>query len=215
VSKPETKTVEPDGKVRFLGHPELGAQKASRIARRLRLGNRETAFVSTLVEEHLRPTQLGTPSALPSHRAIYRFFRDLGDAAPAGLLLTLADAAGAAGPGLRPERWRRHVAYMSYVLSEGVAQVEEAEKQPKLLGGRELMQALGLEPGPEVGRLLEAIEEARAAGDVSTREEAITLASRLRDAFVTARDLAPSPNPLPPEGEGSARPTDDEGDVGS
>ena len=39
---------------------------------------------------------------------------------------------------------------------------------------------LGLEPGPEVGRLLERIEEERAAGTISTREEALELARRER-----------------------------------
>jgi tRNA nucleotidyltransferase/poly(A) polymerase len=42
---------------------------------------------------------------------------------------------------------------------------------PPLLRGDEL----GVEPGPEVGRLLELIEEERAAGTVTTREDALEL----------------------------------------
>src|SRR4029079_14331682 len=118
---------------------------------------RDTAFVAQLVEEHLRPTQLAARRTLPSHRAVYRFFRDLGDAAPACLLLTLADAAGASGPRLLPERWRGHVAYMSHVLAEGLAQLEKEQSRPRLIDGRDLMQALHIEPGPDVGRLLNAI----------------------------------------------------------
>jgi Poly A polymerase head domain/Probable RNA and SrmB- binding site of polymerase A len=37
---------------------------------------------------------------------------------------------------------------------------------------------LGIPPGPEVGRLLERIEEERAAGTISTREEALALVRR-------------------------------------
>jgi tRNA nucleotidyltransferase/poly(A) polymerase len=181
VAKPQTKTVDARG-THFYGHPEQGAVTAGTICRRLRLSNRDTAFVAQLVEEHLRPTQLAERRAMPSHRAVYRFFRDLGDAAPACLLLTLADAAGATGSRLQPERWRGHVAYMSHVLSEGLAQVEEQETQPKLIDGRELMQALDLPQGPEVGRLLDAIEEARAAGEVASREDALILAQRLIQA---------------------------------
>lgn len=179
VSKPETKTIDARGNTHFFGHPEQGAVKTEEICRRLRLGNRDTAFVARLVEEHLRPTQLSDRRTLPSHRAVYRFFRDLGEAAPACLLLTLADATGATGPRLQPERWRGHVAYMSHVLSEGLAQVEEQQTQPKLIDGRDLMQTLGLDQGPEVGRLLNAIEEARAAGEVSSRDEALSLASQM------------------------------------
>jgi hypothetical protein len=46
---------------------------------------------------------------------------------------------------------------------------------------------LGLPPGPEIGRLLERIAEERAAGTISTREEALQLARRELDA---ARDSA-------------------------
>jgi hypothetical protein len=42
------------------------------------------------------------------------------------------------------------------------------------------MTELGLPEGPEVGRLLEAIREAQAAGEVTTREEALALARRLK-----------------------------------
>ena len=48
-----------------------------------------------------------------------------------------------------------------------------------MIDGRSLMQALGLPQGPEVGRLLNAIEEARAAGEVKTREEALALATNI------------------------------------
>jgi tRNA nucleotidyltransferase/poly(A) polymerase len=38
---------------------------------------------------------------------------------------------------------------------------------------------LGLEPGPAIGRILDAIDEERAAGTISTREEALALAREL------------------------------------
>ncbi len=37
---------------------------------------------------------------------------------------------------------------------------------------------IGVPPGPEVGRLLEQIAEERAAGTISTREEALELVRR-------------------------------------
>jgi tRNA nucleotidyltransferase/poly(A) polymerase len=179
VAKPETKTQESTGKVRFLGHPERGAETAARICRRLRFGNRETQFVSLLVEEHLRPTQLSQAGELPSRRALYRFFRDLGDAAPACLFLSLADAAAARGPRLQPERWAGHVAYVAWVLEQGLKPEQGIVKQPRLVDGSTLIATLGIEPGPLVGRLLDAIDEAHAAGDVRTRDEAIEYARGL------------------------------------
>jgi hypothetical protein len=40
---------------------------------------------------------------------------------------------------------------------------------------------LGLPPGPEIGRILAAIDEERAVGTISTREEALALARRLAE----------------------------------
>ena len=178
VAKPETKSEEADGRIRFLGHSERGAETAARICRRLRFGSRETEFVALLVEEHLRPTQL-SQGDLPSRRALYRFFRDLGEAAPACLFLSLADAAAARGPRLEQERWAGHVAYTAWILDQA-AQPEDASGKPqRLVDGTKLMAELGLKPGPTIGRLLDAIDEAHAVGELATPEEAIEYARRL------------------------------------
>jgi poly(A) polymerase len=178
VSKPETKAEQPDGRIRFLGHAEQGAARAQAICERLRFGAKEARFVSLLVEEHLRPTQLTQGDSLPTKRALYRFFRDLGEAAPACLFLSLADAAAARGPRLEKDRWAGHVAYVAWVLENGLHPQAEVRPQ-RLIDGEALMAALRLEPGPEVGRLLAAIEEGHAVGELSTQEEAIALARSL------------------------------------
>jgi len=49
---------------------------------------------------------------------------------------------------------------------------------PKLVDGDDLMSALGIPPGPRLGELLELVREAQAAGELTTREEAIALARR-------------------------------------
>jgi poly(A) polymerase len=54
---------------------------------------------------------------------------------------------------------------------------------PKVpIAGDELAAALGIEPGPELGRLLGEIEAAVFAGEVETAEQAIEYANRLRGA---------------------------------
>jgi Poly A polymerase head domain len=50
-----------------------------------------------------------------------------------------------------------------------------ADPEEALVRGDEL----GLEPGPAIGRILDAIDEERAAGTISTREEALDLARKL------------------------------------
>jgi hypothetical protein len=47
-----------------------------------------------------------------------------------------------------------------------------------LVTGDDLINALGLKPGPRLGELLEAVREAQAAGEVSDRQEAFALVRR-------------------------------------
>lgn len=178
VAKPETRSVEPDGRVRFFGHSEAGAETARRIMRRLRFSTRETDFVVKLVAEHLRPVQLAQVGEAPTRRALYRFYRALGDAAPAVLLLALADAAAARGPDLTEAAWSSQAAYMNSLFVRSV-QEEGIVEPPRLLTGHDVMSALGVPEGPLVGRLLEALREAQAAGEVGTREEALAFVREL------------------------------------
>jgi Poly A polymerase head domain len=64
-------------------------------------------------------------------------------------------------------------------LYDAVREAREREPEERLLRGDDLL-ALGLSPGPEVGRLLELVEEERAAGTIAAREEALALVERER-----------------------------------
>ena len=61
-------------------------------------------------------------------------------------------------------------------LASAVEAARASEPEHPLVRGDEL----GLEPGPEIGRLLDLIEEERAAGTIATREEALELVRRER-----------------------------------
>jgi tRNA nucleotidyltransferase/poly(A) polymerase len=61
-------------------------------------------------------------------------------------------------------------------LRDAVEEARRRDPAEPLLRGDEL----GVPPGPEVGRLLERVEEERAAGTISTREEALDLVQRER-----------------------------------
>jgi tRNA nucleotidyltransferase/poly(A) polymerase len=59
-------------------------------------------------------------------------------------------------------------------LYEAVRAARAADPPEPLMKGEDVI-ALGVEPGPEVGRLLELVAEERAAGTIETREEARAL----------------------------------------
>jgi hypothetical protein len=115
-------------------------------------------------------------AGLPVSREVRRFARALARARPP--------------VGLSPRavhRFRRETepwaleaaAYLE--LGEETAAVLRAaraeEPAEPLLRGDEL----GVEPGPDVGRLLALVEEERAAGTIATRDEALDLVRRARE----------------------------------
>jgi poly(A) polymerase len=170
IAKPQTKSMD-EGRARFLGHQEEGAAVAAAIMERLRFANREIQLVELVIKYHLRPTQMSS-SGLPTNRAIYRFFRDTGEAGIDVLFLSLADHLAARGPALDINEYREHARMTSYVLEK---HFEEAGPSAplKMIDGRDVMEALGLPAGPVIGELLENLREAQAAGDVTDRAQAL------------------------------------------
>ncbi|MGB2826578.1 MAG: HD domain-containing protein, partial [Dehalococcoidales bacterium] len=171
IAKPQTKMVEQTGRTRFLGHPQEGALAVTDIMERLRFSTREIKLVEIMVRYHLRPTQM-SHEGLPTNRAIYRYFRDAGEAGIDILFLSLADHLAARGENLDIAHWREHAEIIAHVLARH-AEEEKLTAPPKLVDGHDLINLSDLSPGPRFAEILEAVREAQAAGEVSTREEAL------------------------------------------
>jgi poly(A) polymerase len=170
IAKPKTKTIDDDGRARFLGHSQEGASMATKILERLRFSNKEIKYVELLINQHLRPTQM-SQEGMPSDRAIYRFFRDTGGSYIDLLFLCLADHLATRGPELDPAQWHEHAKLTKYILN--AHREKEILSAPlKLLNGHELIKEFGMQPGPEIGKVLEAVREAQATGEITTRQEA-------------------------------------------
>jgi poly(A) polymerase len=114
---------------------------------------------------------------LPTQRAIYRYFRDTGDAAIDILFLALADHLATCGPHLDMEEWKGRCQLVNYILVGHKKQ--QAKILPaKLIDGYDLMSVFDLPPGQLIGELLAKVREAQASGELSTKEEALALIQR-------------------------------------
>jgi hypothetical protein len=163
--------------VHFYSHEQAGADLAAERLWALRFSNDEIGLTRNIVAHHLWPGHLAQAKG-PTRRAVYRFFKGTGEAGVEVGLLSLADMLATWGSGLPSRHWLRRLEVVTTLLSAFFDQRERIAPTP-LINGRELMGALGLSPGPEVGRLLEAIREAQATGEVGSREAALALATRL------------------------------------
>ncbi len=159
-------TTRPDrGRIRSLGHEEAGIAPTASLLERwnvhslLGFGLREQ--VLGLVAQHLKPGLLYADRDRVTDGAIRRLARKC----EPGLLYRVAkaDCLGREGD-FTP-------AAMEWFL-ERVRALEVSQRAPKpLLRGRDIL-ALGVDAGPEVGRVLRAVYERQLDGAVTTFEEA-------------------------------------------
>ena len=170
VTKPQTKSIDETGRIRFLGHDASGAEVAAKRARAFNLSNGEVERLAAIIENHMRihfhVSRLEGEGKEPSRKSIYRFFRDTGEAGVDLILLGLADLRGVRGHTLTQETWSRALDVARLFLENYWEKPEESVSPPRLIDGNTLMAEYGLEPGPIVGKLLEAIREAQATGEL-------------------------------------------------
>jgi poly(A) polymerase len=95
-------------------------------------------------------------------------------------LLSVADRLATRGR-KADEAIARHLALAREMLAVAL-EARAAPPAPPLVRGDDLARALGIAPGPVLGELLDAIAEARFAGEVATADEAIVLARGVLEA---------------------------------
>jgi poly(A) polymerase len=182
VAKPQTRMKDEQGQLRFWDHDLQGASVAASRARALALSNDEVQRLEKVIRNHMRilyhTNRLVTNKVTPSRRAIYRFFRDTEAAGVDVCLLALADIRATYEQTLPDETWTACLEVVRLLLDNWYERPTEAVTPPPILDGDDLMQELNLQPGKLIGELLEAIREAQAMGEVTTREQALALARK-------------------------------------
>ncbi len=192
VAKPQTKSLDDTGRTRFFGHSEQGAEIAAKRLGHLRVSSKGIEMVGKMVEQHLRPTNMKDGDEWPTNRAVHRYFRDLGDVAIDTLYLCLADYLGAKGPDLVHGDWLNHARMIGHILHLGTIE-PVSPTTTRLITGHDLMTHFDIQPGPEIGAVLERVEEARSAGEIETKEQALEMAAN------ALRNLADRRTPGTPE----------------
>lgn len=175
VAKPQTRKVTPEGRITFLGHDRTGAEMAHSALARLRASERLCEHVAALARNHLRLGFLVHQMPL-TRRAIYGYLRACEPVQVDVTLLSVADRIATRGKGAQ-DAIARHIELAQQLLGEALAWRVRRPRPP--LRGDELARAIGLRPGPELGRVLQELEEASFAGEIHSREEAIERAQQL------------------------------------
>ncbi len=168
VGKPRTREITPEG-VQFHHHDVVGARMAEERLRELRFPEREVQDVKRLVEMHLRfhTYRLGWTDG-----ALRRYVRDAGHLLDRLNQLTRADCT------TRNPAKAKALARLQDELEERIARLAEQENLARIrppLDGHQVMERLGIEPGPLVGEALDHLLEARMDRGPIEEEEAYRL----------------------------------------
>ena len=172
IAKPVTKTIDKNGKMRFLGHGESGSIMTEKILKNLKCSNDLTEIVSKQVKYHLRPSQISPKSQMPSHKAISKYFRDLGNVSIDTLYLNMADYMAARGPLLDETEWKTHCSIINIIL-KNYLNGNTPDKIPNLVSGQDIMDKLNLNPSPLIGNILSKVREAQEDGIIKNKKEAL------------------------------------------
>ncbi len=145
------------------------------LAERLRLSNPEKKRVMSVVGARGMIGNMGDLTPLTMHR----FWYPLRASGVDVCLVTLIDYLAVQGPMLQQDPWLVLVDRVVRLLEVYFLEYETIVDPPTLIDGKELMAALDLKPGKQIGELLEAIREAQVMGEVQTVDEAVAYAAGL------------------------------------
>jgi putative nucleotidyltransferase with HDIG domain len=176
VGKPRTRGLRADGRITFVGHDAAGQEIVGDVFRRLRASERLRGHVGALARHHLALGFLVHERPL-DRSAVYGYLARCDPVEVDVSVLSCADRLATRG-----RNAERAIAAHLEVARElvGPALRWHAEGPPRPpLRGDELAAALGIEPGPELGRLLARLGEAAYTGEATTPEQAVALARGL------------------------------------
>ncbi|MFA4884307.1 MAG: hypothetical protein WC601_00790, partial [Desulfotomaculaceae bacterium] len=161
----------------FHDHGNIDAY-INEFAHRLKMSKVEESYLKNLAGKHMYPISLFHKQSL-GPADIHRFFIDLGQDAADVLLLSLANVLATCPDEKSAFDLAGYQAFIGDLLYKYYFEAETYINPPALVKGEDLMQELGLSPSRQIGDLLEKITEAQVRGEVTSRQEAISFASRL------------------------------------
>lgn len=156
VGKPPTASRDDDsGQIHFYGHERVGAEMAESILRRLKFPRRQTEEIVACVRQHMQFKDVLNMRKSTLRRLLMR------TTFPVELELHRIDCLGSHG----------RLDHYEFLVRELQALDEQPAIRPPLVTGRDLI-AMGIQPGPGLGRILDEVRERQLQDELRTRAEA-------------------------------------------
>jgi poly(A) polymerase/tRNA nucleotidyltransferase (CCA-adding enzyme) len=172
IGKPGTLRRETDGDLSFHGHEQLGAEMTAALLERLRFPNQLIQKTCHLIRHHMF-----NYTGEWSDAAVRRFVARVGEEhIPDLLALRRADQVGTCDDSSPSPA----LAAFSRRLEKVLAAARALTLRDLAVNGRDIMQSLGLSPGPQVGILLgQLLESVLEDPQLNERERLLEIAERV------------------------------------
>ncbi len=190
-----------NGRLRFFGHEEYGAIMTEKVMSDLRFSRDEIRLVTKIIGTHLRPGNLAANDSI-SDRAMFRFFRSMGDCTVPLLLLSWADHASYVSaeklksfrprlqdepaplpkeglPYNSPKKTLRYMQVLGLLLRVYVRKNMKL-RSARLIDGNDVIKTLKMPEGPRVGEILERVQLLQFEGKIKTRDQALKALKGMR-----------------------------------
>ncbi len=170
VGKVETFSRDDAGRIHFYSHQRYSQEAVSRVAERLRLSRKASNYLVNTVGKHMDIGLAGSErdQARQLRKMIARFGDELVDV----VLLSTADRCATRGPLSSQEELDLYIEICRRLLEAYFSEKDV----PPLIGGRELIERLGLPEGPAIGEILKEVRIAQLEGALCSKEDALRFA---------------------------------------
>lgn len=167
IGKPGTKHFMPRVGWTFHAHEHLGKNMVQTIGKRLRFSTEHTAYLAKLIRWHMQPISLMDEGITDS--AVRRLVVTMGEELDDLLILGRSDIT-TGNPYKKAKRLKNYDRLKQKI--EEVLARDKLRAFQSPVRGEEIMQVCKLKPGPTVGKIKEAIEEAILDGKIPNEYEA-------------------------------------------
>lgn len=181
IGKPATKKFVPKIGWTFYQHEHVGRKMAKAIAHRLHFSNDRAEYLSKLVRWHQQPISLMDEGITDS--AVRRLIVNLGTELDDLLILGRSDIT--TGNPLKKDKRLKNYDHLEQRISE-VIDKDKLRAFQSPVRGEDIMKFCGLKPGPTVGKIKKAIEEAILDGVIPNEyEPALAYFKKIKGGFLS------------------------------
>ena len=182
IGKPATKKFINGTGWSYHGHEELGRKMLNEVGKRMRLSRKLTAYLKRMTRLHLRPIALAQEAV--SDSGIRRMIVEAGDYLPDLMILCRADVTSKDA-----RRVKKYYGNFDRVMDriDEVVEKDAMRAFQSPLRGDEIIELLGVPPGPVIGVIKKAIEEAILDGEIPNEYAAAKeYFFKIKDQYITS-----------------------------